>query len=183
MAFNVGNFASSIGKTGVAKASHYVCNISFPAGSGIQANIEDLSIRAESVELPGRSIQAISYRDYGTPREIGYSSMYTPITITFLCSANMQERRIFNTWQDLILGDHRTVSGHAGGNSFDVGYYDDYVADIDISQYDESGEKTFNVKMVEAYPRTVNAVTLSYASDELVKLTVQFQYRFFKELI
>lgn len=182
MAFNVSDFAASVGKYGVAKASHYECRINFPRGGGILNPGQDLSMRAESVEMPGRSIQAASYRDYGAPREIGYASLYTPITITFLCSSDMKERRLFNQWQDLIIGDHRVAEGHAGGKSFDVGYYDDYVASIIIAQYDETGKKRFNVQMLEAYPRTVNATTLSYASDELIKLTVQFQYRYFREL-
>lgn len=179
--FNVNDFKTEIDKGGIAKASHYTCIINVPNKLGlIRSN--SLSIRAESIEIPGRSVQSTSYRDYGAPREIGYAATYMPISITFLCSTDMRERKLFNDWQDLIIGNHRKQNGHANGQSFNVGYYDDYVADISIEQLDESGNKTFKAVLLEAYPKTVNAISMSYSSDELMKLTVQFQYRIFKEL-
>lgn len=180
MAFNVANFASKVGQAGVAKASHYQVSISFPAASGLSPDGEDLAFRAESIELPGRSVMAITYRDYGTPREIGYNAMYTPSTITFLASKDLRERTLFTRWQDLIVGSHG-AKGFAAGSDFDAGYYENYVATIDIQQYDEAGDTQYKCKLIEAYPRVVNATTLSYASDELIKISVQFQYRYFIE--
>jgi hypothetical protein len=89
---------------------------------------------------------------------------------------------LFTNWQDAIVGDHRAVN-FADGKSFNTGYYDEYVADMEIVKYDERGEKMFTVKVIEAYPRTVNAMPLSYGSDELLRVSVSFQYRYFQELI
>ena len=184
MPFNVKEMLGSISRQGVSRASDYRVNIQFPgeAARTFGSGISDLSFRAESLELPGRSIQAVTYRDYGAPREIGYSTAYQPISITFLCSRDLRERALFTNWQDMVIGDHRKVN-FADGKSFNVGYYREYVADMEILKYDERGEKMFTVKIVEAYPRTVNAMPLSYGSDELLRVTVQFQYRYFQELI
>lgn len=184
MPFNVKEMVSTLSRQGVSRASDYRVNIQLPGAASrtFSAGLSDLSFRAEAVELPGRSVQAMTYRDYGVPREIGYSTVYTPITVSFLCSRDLRERALFTNWQDAIVGDHRAVN-FADGKSFNTGYYDEYVADMDIIKYDERGEKMFTVKVIEAYPRTVNAMPLSYGSDELLRVSVSFQYRYFQELI
>ena len=184
MPFNVKEMVGTLSRQGVSRASDYRVNIQLPgeAARTFNAGAQDLSLRAEALELPGRSIQAVTYRDYGVPREIGYSILYQPISVTFICSRDLRERALFTNWQDSVIGDHRKVN-FADGKSFNAGYYDEYVADMEIVKYDERGEKTFTVKIIEAYPRTVNAMPLSYASDELMRVTVQFQYRYFQEFI
>ena len=184
MPFNVKEMVGTLSRQGVSKSSDYRVNIQLPgvASRTFNAGIQDLTLRAEAVELPGRSIQAVTYRDYGAPREIGYASLYQNLSVTFLCSRDLRERALFTNWQDAIIGDHRKVN-FADARSFNTGYYEEYTADMEILKYDERGEKMFTVKVIEAYPRTVNAMPLAYSSDELMRVTVQFQYRYFQEFI
>ena len=183
MAFNVTELTGALGRSGVAKASHYSVRISLPSAAAQRFNegVQDLTLRAESVELPGRAIQAITYRDYGVPREIAYQPAYQPVSITFLLSNDLRERAIFNNWQDTIVGDHRTAS-YGDAKSFNARYYSSYTGGtIEIVQYNETGDIKLKTKLIEAYPRTINALQMSYASDEVMRLNVSFQYRYFTE--
>lgn len=182
MAFNVYSFLGTLSKSGISKASDYVVRVNFPskARSSFKAGLQDLELRAESVELPGRTVITTPYRDVGVPREIGYSAIYPPISITFLVSRDMRERVLFTNWQDVIVGDTRKIQV-ADGRSFNAGYYKDYIADIEIIKYNETGNPNLRVKLIEAYPRTVNQMTLAYSDSEALRLTVTFQYRHFTE--
>lgn len=182
MAFNVYEFLGTLSKQGVSKASDYEVRVNFPAKAtrSFRQGISDLRFRAEAVELPGRTIVTTPYRDVGVPREIGYGAIYPPISITFLVSRDLRERVLFTNWQDAIVGDTRKLQV-ADGRSFNVGYYNDYIADIEIIKYNETGNPNLFVKLIEAYPRTVNQMALAYSDNEPLRLTVTFQYRYFTE--
>jgi hypothetical protein len=172
MAFSVNDMKASIGSTGVAKAAHYQIEI-----PGLTP---DALMRATAVQLPGRSVQAATYRDYGASREIAYLPLYTAASVTFLCSSDLRERVAFTEWQDSIIGNHRTGAG-GYAQPFDAGYYDDYVRDVTIKQFDSAGSETYQCKLIEAYPRTISDISYSYAAEEVISFSVQLQYRFFTE--
>ena len=200
MSFKVSDLKGSLSKSSVAHSSHYeviifptrgnqgigslLSNIfggSSTVGKIFGTNVEDLAIRAESVSMPGRTIQSTTYRDYGAVREIGYAPLYTPITVNFLCSSDLRERQFFTSWQDLIVGNHRSLTTQATYNTFNAGYYDNYVSTIEIRQYDQAGDIKFRCELREAYPKSVGEISYSYVNEELVRCAVQFQYRYFVE--
>jgi hypothetical protein len=172
MVLSVDTILGSINSTGVARTSHYQINI-----AGIDQNI---ALRATSVTLPGRSVQATTYRDYGASREIAYLPLYTQASVTLLCSSDLRERTAFTEWQDSIIGPHRTgATGYA--DPFEAGYYDDYVRSVDIMQMDTAGDMTYKCQLIEAYPRSISDITYSYAAEEIASFSVQFQFRYFTE--
>ena len=172
MGLSVNDILGNLNSGGIARTSHYLINIQ---GVG-----EDVSMRATNVTLPGRSVQAATYRDYGASREIAYLPLYTQSSVTFLCSSDLRERTAFTEWQDTIIGNHRTgATGYA--DPFEAGYYNDYVRSVDIQQMDTTGATTFTCQLIEAYPRSVGDITYSYASEEIATFSVQFQFRYFIE--
>ena len=63
-------------------------------------SVQDLNLMCESVSLSGRILQSMVDRQYGLNREIAYNGpTYTPVTISFLCSANYIEKRIFDRYK------------------------------------------------------------------------------------
>lgn len=59
-----------------------------------------------------------------------------------------------------------------------VGYYGDYITEIELLYFNPDGEKTFKVKFFECYPTLVTPVQLDWASqNEVIKLNVNFSYR------
>lgn len=185
MAFNVDGFASRINQRSVAKQSNFDAWISFPARMsfpvGGAAAVNTLGFRADTAEIPGRSIQTITTKPYGggLTHKIGYDVTYPEVTMSFICGADLAEKALFTAWQSLIIGKHNTNQPYQ--RNMKIGYYKDYIGTVVINQYTETGELGHQVTLMEAYPTIVNSMPLSWASEEVHRVTVQFSYLHFIE--
>ena len=91
----------------------------------------------------------------------------------FQCSTDLKEKTFFETWQRLAYDNQ----------SWNFEYYDTYTGSIDIFQLDENNRKRYGVQLVECFPKTIAAQSLSYTpSTEIQKISVTFAYRFWKNL-
>lgn len=170
MAFNLNDILGNL-REGVARTSHYEMLI--------EGN-QDITFRTLSVSAPGRSIGAAPSGVYGAIQEIGHSSLYQPVSAQLFCRPDHTERKYFAEWQDKIVGPARVVGASADAY-FDIGYYKDYVKDVIIKQYNEKGKKTHEIKLIEAYPRTLGELNYNYQSSELLTFTVSLQFRYYEE--
>ena len=190
MAFNVNTFKSNLtGDTsnGVAKQSHYEMYLFTPQGillsdNGKKASGDVLRFKIEQAELPGRSIITSDYKQhgFGLTSKIGYGVVYPDISITMVCDKQLNEKRLFTAWQSMIVGNHSRQQDVKYYSS--IGYYQNYVSGVVIIQYDQEGNPTYTLGLQEAYPIIVNSMPLSWGSEELHRLTVQFTYKHFQEL-
>ena len=73
MPFNVNDLISSLNKTGVAHNSHYEVQITGPGETSVEQSI---MLRAESIDIPGRTTQIVESRIYGPLRKIPYAGGY-----------------------------------------------------------------------------------------------------------
>jgi len=131
---------------------------------------EDLVLSAycEKTELPNYQFSTESHRIYGPQFKIPHMPEYQDVTMTILCGANMYEKYLFDAWMYLIM-DPMT-------NNFN--YIGEYALDIDIVSYDEHDQQNYMTTLIEAYPISVNAMTLaSDADNELSRVEVTFTYK------
>ena len=180
MAFKTDEFVSALNKTGVAKSSHFKVHIHGHGDSNIE---RELKLRADTAELPGRTISTNEYRIYGPIRKIAYADTYTDTTIGILCSEDLMEKWYFEEWQQLVIAHtpqklfEPKTGKYAGPTHHDVGYYEEYIATIDVFQYDEVGSirsaHTFN----EAYPIGIAPIGLNWSNQDLIRLNVTFAFR------
>ena len=170
MPFKPDEFAANLNKRGVAKASNFEVKI---IGGIDIATERDMTFRAETAELPGRTLSTNEYRIYGPIRKIPYASTYTDTSITILSSKDLAEKVYFEEWQNLI---HNHKADDRGGQ-YNLGYYNDYIKDVIITTFDESGGQTSEHTFNEAYPIGIAPIGLSWGSDELIKLQITFAYR------
>ena len=174
MAINLKRFISTMNQQPPAKTSNFEVQIFSPLGS-----INDLSFRAESVALPGRSVATTDFFDVGPLRKMGYSAIYLETAINFILSERYNEKEYFDQWIDAIVGPHR-VQKNPGGNKFNAGYYDDYKGTIEIQNFSTSGQPTYKTKLIEAFPINISPVQLDWSSGEISKLNVTFTYRYYE---
>ena len=140
-----------------------------------------MAFRIEATELPGRSIQTVDYRDHGAMRKIGYNAQYMDLGITVICSEDLREKEFFDTWQDIIIGNHRSGGREARyDNQFNAGYYDDYICSIDIIQFNRQTQNpVYEIRLQEAYPLQIAPLAVSWSDSEIHKLSVNFAYRYY----
>lgn len=144
----------------------------YPADQGDLNRLRDLTFQCESTELPGRNISTSDILIAGPSIKLPYTSNYNDISFTFYCTNDMYEKRIFDAWMNVIC--------HRDDNLIE--YRENYATTIGIFQYDEGGDKrpwpalTYGVKLIDAYPISINQLNLSWSEDNIHKLSVTFAY-------
>ena len=135
-------------------------------------NVRDISLKAESLILPGRGLttQAKSGDQiYGPVREYVREVTYAEdISMTFQSTAGLDDRRFFEAWQERAFNV----------NTFDASYYYDYVGTLDIYLLDRDNRKTYGLRCKECFPKTIAGMNLSAGpSSEITKTTVAWSFR------
>jgi len=171
MAFNLQEIKGDLSR-GIARSSHYEM---------IVDGNKELAFRTISITAPGRGIASTPSGVYGAAQEIGYGTLFSPVGAQIYCGPDHSERKFFSEWQDEVVGRHRGRSGAARESDFAPGYYHSYIKDVTIKQYDEKGNESNEIKLLEVYPKNVGELSYSYQSSELLTFTVSLQYRYFYE--
>ena len=191
MAFGVDSFLSSLSKTGVAKVSQFEVILNTPSlpaagGGGAHPDSRHMSMRIDSANFPGRTAMTVDYNtDFGPIRKIPYSAMYGDITTQVILSDDFRERTMIEAWQDIMVGFHRVdgpygpIDGHP--TSFTTGYYDDYVGNMIIKQYDDLGNESYMCSLEECFPAILAPGDANWGADEIHKMAVTWYYRYYRD--
>ena len=145
------------------------------AGRERKSDIRSISLRCDSISLPGRNLSTMTDANiYGPTREIVEGVTFAEdINIVFNGSSGLDERVFFENWQKQAF-DEKT---------WDVQYYNDYVGEVEIYLLDKQEQRRYGLKLHEAFPKTVGANELSMGSSgEIIKTTVGFTFRFWTAL-
>ena len=171
--YDVGKFSSKIASSGLASPNKFeVVFTRIPVKvKGVDATTQ-LSIMCDQCSLAGRDVQAQLDLQYGIRRQVVYNApAYTPLSLSFICTDNMNEKRILDVWNNKCV--------NTTGN-FHVAYYDDYVGHLDVFVLDRSGKKrTYHMHYHEVYPKTVTAVELNHGTtNSALRVTAEIQYAY-----
>ena len=131
-----------------------------------------LNMRCENAELPSRTLQTYDLKTYGPTEKFPYQNAYNDVNLTFIVGDDMFERQFFDNWMNYI----------SSTNDFNFKYWNDYVTDINIVQYNVTNEASYGCQLIDAYPIAVNQLDLDWTSDGHHKLTVVFAYTFWQNV-
>ena len=130
-----------------------------------------LSLQCESAELPGKTLQTADVKIYGPTFKVPYQSMYGDTTLTFMCTNEFYERKLFDRWMESI---HPTDTNNL---RYAKGATSRYLTNIKIIQYDELIKQIHAVELMDAFPIGVAPQSLSWSDDGYHRLSVQFAYQ------
>jgi len=139
------------------------------------ANVRDISMRVESVVLPGRTLTTAQEANvYGPDREIVEGVTYADeIAIDFQASSGLDERVFFENWQKQAFNE----------KTWNIGYYKDYIGSMQIYLLDRQDVRRYGLKLWEVFPKTITANTLTAAeATEIIKTNVSFSFRYWTNL-
>ena len=182
-------------KDGYAKANRYEVVINLPSGAGTPATSETagddattaaiqqllsgetarrISFRCDSISIPGRNLRTqVNSNIYGPVHEVVQGVTYAEVQATFYCGSDLAERYFFEQWQKASYNT----------NTHNINYYKEYVGSVDIFQLNEQDERTYGVRLEEAFPKTVAEIAYGHSSNNTInKVTVAFSYRKFRNL-
>lgn len=130
-----------------------------------------LSLQCDSAELPGKTLQTADVKIYGPTYKVPYQKQYNDISLSFICTNDFYERKLFDAWIDAIMPTD------TNNLRFPKDDATRYMTDIQILQYDEFIKQIYSVKLIDAFPIGVAAQPLAWSDDGYHRLTVQFAYQ------
>jgi len=139
------------------------------------ANVRDISMRVESVILPGRTLTTVQESNvYGPDREIVEGVTYADeIAIDFQSSSGLDERVFFENWQKQAFNEE----------TWNLGFYNDYIGEMQIYLLDRQDKRRYGLKLWEVFPKTISAINLNAAAaTEIIKTNVSFSFRYWTNI-
>jgi len=130
-----------------------------------------LALQCESAELPGKTFQTADVKIYGPTFKVPYQTMYGDTTLTFLCTNEFYERKLFERWMEAI---HPTDTNNM---RFAKGAQSRYMTNIKIIQYDDFIKQIHAVELIDAFPIGIASQALNWSEDGFHRLGIQFAYQ------
>lgn len=203
MAFNIADWASYIGDTGVLQTNKYDVSIYLqgemartqisdiygnPQDSAVGIS-EDLTYRCINASIPGMTMRTtdVNRMGIGVMEKMPYSANYTDISLTFLMDRYGAAYNFWYTWFNYIFGingyeTNSNIYGSIGGRNnrsfYTAAYKEDYSATVNITVYDNMGVPSLQTTLFSAYPTSINDIALNWTdNNNLIKLTTNLTFR------
>jgi hypothetical protein len=170
MAGNINDFKASFTKD-VARTNRFDVEIPVPLTLiPYVSSARSLKYRCETAQFPGRTFATTEQKTYGPIEKFPYLNTYNDLDLTFIVDDDMSQKVFFDAWMSYINPLYNNNMRYKG----------DYATTIVVNQYDVSGEKTYSINLVEAFPISMNQLDLNWGDDSYHKLSVTFAYTYWQ---
>lgn len=160
-------------KGGMARNAHFAVLIKLPAAIAnddlIKGNYQKIMLFCDQAQLPGISFTTAQVRSFGEVKEVPYEKLYEPVSLSFYVDADLTVKRLFDQWVNLIQDTTTRTYQWPSVYRTDT---------IDIFVYDVENNQRYKCTLHEVYPKAVAPITLDYSNKDLMKLQVQFTYKY-----
>jgi len=136
----------------------------------------NLALQCEAAELPGKTMTTADVKIYGPTFKVPYQTQYSDTSLTFLCTNEFYERKLFDRWMEAI---HPSDTNNL---RFPKGDKSRYLTNIKIIQYDDFIKQIYAVELIDAFPIGVAPQSLSWADDGFHRLSISFAYQKYRTI-
>ena len=130
-----------------------------------------LALQCESAELPGKTLLTQDVKIYGPGFKVPYQTQYTETTLTFVCTNEFYERKLFERWMEAIMPTDTNNLRYSKDEE------SRYMTNIQIIQYDDFIKKIFIIELLDAFPISIASQPLSWSEEGFHRVSVQFTYQ------
>jgi hypothetical protein len=170
MAGNINDFKASFTKD-VARTNRFDVEIPVPLTLiPYVSSARSLIYRCETAQFPGRTFATTEQKTYGPIEKFPYLNTYNDLDLTFIVDDDMSQKVFFDAWMSYINPLYNNNYRYKG----------DYATTLVVNQYNVSGEKTYSINLVEAFPISMNQMDLNWGDDSYHKLSVTFAYTYWQ---
>lgn len=145
-----------------------------------------LGFLCSEATLPTSSYATAEVKDnfMGIPQEFAHTRLYTDIDLTFYVDADYSILRFFEGWMDYIAGGNSPTLGEPAAAT-DLGrniyrrfnFPDFYKVDkMTISKFERDFKRELTYTFVNAFPKGITSMSVSYGSADLLKVTITFNF-------
>lgn len=143
---------------------------------------DEMAVLCKGVNVPGRQLLSHDRIIGMNKSKVAYGYADEDVTMTFWVTNDMKAKEYFDTWQSMCVNV----------NNGTVGYYKDYVRDVKIVTLKKGvtplasgngfsifgqNDTTKTIRLVEAWPTTINSISLNDEPDGLMEVTVTLSYK------
>ena len=154
---------------------------SFTNASDLRRFLSERSgILCSDASLPTTTYATAEVKDnfMGIPQQFAHTRIYTDIDFTFYVDEDYTLLKTFEGWMEYIA---------SGANSFmqqqtksyyrRMRYPDSYKCNtLYINKFEKDFKRTMRYQFINAFPKSMSSVPVSYGAAEILKVTVSFNY-------
>jgi hypothetical protein len=174
MAFNVANFRSSILNHGILRPNKFRVRVFNPPGLAASSMAAEMELWGEMAEIPMFQLGT------GTMQRYGYGSIerrpvmpqYQEISLFFFADEAGEIWRFFKEWLRLIVNNDANA-----GEIYSLAYKNEYLADLEMTLFTATGEESFTVTLIDAFPLQLGKLDLKWSdNNQILRIPVVFTY-------
>ena len=141
----------------------------------------EMGILCFDASLPASALATAEVKDnfMGVPQEFAHSRLYTDIDFTFYIDKDYTLLRIFEGWMDYITSGAEPEIGDDLKKPFyrRLKYPDTYkVSSMYISKFEKNLDRALTYQFINAFPKSITPIPVTYGSADLLKVSVSFNY-------
>ena len=137
-------------------------------------------ILCSDASLPTSSYATAEVKDnfMGIPQQFAHTRIYTDIDFTFYVDEKYTLLKIFEGWMEYISSGANTFMEQQTKSFYRrMRYPDSYKCNtLYINKFEKNFKRTLRYQFINAFPKAMSSVPVSYGSAEILKVTVSFNY-------
>ena len=137
-------------------------------------------ILCSDASLPTSSYATAEVKDnfMGIPQQFAHTRIYTDIDFTFYVDEKYTLLKIFEGWMEYISSGANTFMEQQTKSFYRrMRYPDSYKCNtLYINKFEKDYRRTLRYQFINAFPKAMSSVPVSYGSAEILKVTVSFNY-------
>ena len=137
-------------------------------------------ILCSDASLPTSSYATAEVKDnfMGIPQQFAHTRIYTDIDFTFYVDEKYTLLKIFEGWMEYISSGANTFMEQQTKSFYRrMRYPDSYKCNtLYINKFEKDYRRTMRYQFINAFPKAMSSVPVSYGSAEILKVTVSFNY-------
>jgi hypothetical protein len=143
-----------------------------------------LGLLCSDASLPTSSYATSEVKDnfMGITQEFAHTRLYTDIDLTFYIDRDYEVLRFFEGWMDYISGGSEISNSKQNISNYyrRFTYPDNYKnSQIYIKKFEKdfaANKKSINYQLINAFPKGITSIPVSYGPADLLKVSVTFNY-------
>lgn len=171
--FSLQNFKHTVLGEGLARVNRFEVLLTAPVSLPSYQYLGKTALYCEVSNFPPITLNVKPFKIFGPSYQRPISSEYggDGMSMTFHVDRTMGIKRFFDDWIQKVVDV----------NGFFVSYQNEYVSRIYVRQLDEANNVTYEIELLEAFPRSISLMELNNtAQNQTHRLNVIFGYRYWR---
>ena len=139
-----------------------------------------LGILCSDASLPTSTLATAEVKDnfMGVPQQFAHTRFYTDISYSFYIDEDYTLLKVFEGWMEYISsGSNRLMEQQTKSYYRRMRYPDSYKCNtLYINKFEKNFKRSIRYQFVNAFPKSMSSVPVSYGPADILKVTVSFNY-------